>query len=176
MKIADLRRVLGRIVPCHARLAGVIDEPVLGNSAERTRKEGQEILHSLDASKDWKGSGDRSEACGPRNADKPGSSNDPLNRRQGSHTALRDRVRRITAKAAEETRRARRNGTAAAADGALRTAVTVLAAKAERVLADGQTHRVRPGLPRGRIVQQLQGLKTPGPDDLIRVEVHLPIS
>ena len=101
MKIANLSRVLGRIVPRHSRLTGIIDEPVLGNSAERTGKERQEILHSLNASKDWKESGARY-ACAARNAHKPGSSSDSLNRRPGSHATLRDRVRRITAKAAEE--------------------------------------------------------------------------
>src|SRR5205807_2538358 len=115
-------------------------------------------------------------ARAPRNTHKPGSSNDSLNRCQGSHTALGDRVRRITAKAAEEATSAGRNGTAAAADGALRTAVTVLAAKAECVPAGSQTHRVRPGLPRSRIVQQLQGFKTPGTDGLILMEVHLPVA
>src|SRR5262249_20055056 len=145
------------------------------NSAQRTRKEGQEILHSLDASKDWKESGPRY-ACAPRNAHKSGSSNDSCDRRQRSYTPLGDWVRGITAKAAEEATSTRRDGTTATADGALRTAVTVLAAKAERMFAHCQTHRIRPGLPWGRIVQQLQRLKTPRPDRLIRVEIRLPIA
>src|SRR5262245_9251610 len=175
MKIADLIRVLGRIVPRHPGLTGIIDEPVLGNTAERTGKESQEIFHSLDASKSWKES-DAWYACAPRNADKSGSSCDSLNRRQGSHAPVRDRVHRITPKATEEATSAGLRGTEAAADLAPRTAMTVLAAKAERVLADSETDCVRPGLPRRRIVQQLQGLETACPDDLILVKVHLPVS
>src|SRR5215471_12032045 len=99
MKIADLSRFLGRIVPRHTRFTGLIDEPVLGNSAERTGKERQKVLHSLDASKGWKES-DPGYACAPRNAHKPVSSSDSLNGCQRSYAPLRDRVRRIAAKAA----------------------------------------------------------------------------
>src|SRR5262249_39089981 len=160
---------------CNARLTCVVDEPVLRNAAKRTGKERQEILHSLNTPKRWKESGTRY-SCAAGNADKAWSISNSLNRCSGSHAPCGDRVRRITAKASEEAARAGRNSAAAAADGTLRTAVTILAAKTESVLTDGQTDCVSPRLSRCRIVQQLQWLKTARPDRLIRVEVRLSIS
>src|SRR5262245_54702286 len=104
MEIANLKRVRLRIVPRNACLSGLIDEPVLRNSAERPGKERHKILHPLNTAA----------ACQKcrkgREADEPRSPKDSLNRRPESCAAICYRVRRTAHETKEKRREIRSAG------------------------------------------------------------------